>query len=53
MSVNENRREDATFRGWGQELYFNDGGHRSAFMAERRSDVVARDRGARRAALSR
>jgi hypothetical protein len=42
MSVIENRRDDATFRGWGQELYFNDGGHRAAFVAERRSDVVAR-----------
>jgi hypothetical protein len=42
MAVIENRREDAAVHGWGQELYFNDGGHRAALMAERRSDVKAR-----------
>jgi hypothetical protein len=42
MAVIENRQENATFRGWGQELYFNEGGRRAAFMAERRSDVQAR-----------
>jgi hypothetical protein len=42
MTVIENRTEDLTIRGWGQELYFNDGGQRAAFTAERRSDVAAR-----------
>src|SRR5262249_20207474 len=42
MTVIENRREDATFQGWGQELYFNDAGYRSELTAERRSDVSAR-----------
>ncbi len=42
MTVIENRKDDLTFRGWGQELYFNDSGHRAAFTAERRSDVATR-----------
>jgi hypothetical protein len=42
MTVIENRSEDRTVRGWGQELYFNEGGHRAAFTAERRSNVEAR-----------
>jgi hypothetical protein len=42
MTVIENRTEDRTIQGWGQELYFNDDGQRAAFTAERRSDVAAR-----------
>ena len=42
MAVIENRTEDRTIQGWGQELYFNDAGQRAAFTAERRSDVSAR-----------
>jgi hypothetical protein len=42
MTVIENRTEDLTAKGWGQELYFNDGGLRATFTAERRSDVAAR-----------
>ncbi len=40
--VIENRTEDTTVQGWGQELYFNEHGSRAAFTAERRSDVKAR-----------
>ena len=40
--VIENRSEDSTIQGWGQELYFNEHGSRAAFTAERRSDVKAR-----------
>lgn len=42
VKVIENRSEDVTVRGWGQELYFNEHGSRAAFTAERRSDVKAR-----------
>ena len=42
MQVIENKGEDATAAGWGQELYFNNGGQRAAFTAERKSDVEAR-----------
>jgi hypothetical protein len=42
VRVIENRNEDFTSAGWGQELYFNDRGQKSAFTAERRSDVKAR-----------
>lgn len=42
IQVIENRPEDATSTGWGQELYFNNRGQRSAFTAERRSEVVKR-----------
>ncbi len=42
VSVIENNREDATAAGWGQELYFNNKGQRSAFTAERKSDVEQR-----------
>lgn len=42
MQVIENRGEDATAAGWGQELYFNNKGQRAAFTAERKSDVEAR-----------
>jgi hypothetical protein len=43
ISVIENRREDSSAAvGAGQELYFNNKGQRSAFTAERRTDVKAR-----------
>jgi hypothetical protein len=41
MRVIENRPEDRTAH-WGQELYFNNKGQKTAFTAERRSDVAAR-----------
>jgi hypothetical protein len=42
MQVVENRPEDSTAAGWGQELYFNNKGQRAAFTAERKSDVEER-----------
>lgn len=42
IQVIENRGEDRTGAGWGQELYFNNGGSRAAFSAERKSDVEER-----------
>lgn len=42
IQVIENRGEDVTAAGWGQELYFNDKGQRAAFTAERKSDVEER-----------
>lgn len=42
VTVVENRPEDGTIHGAGQELYFNNEGQRSAFTAERKSDVKAR-----------
>ncbi len=42
VKVIENKSEDETVQGWGQELYFNEHGSRAAFTAERRSDVKAR-----------
>lgn len=42
MQVIENRGEDVTAAGWGQELYFNNHGQRAAFTAERKSDVEQR-----------
>ncbi|MDC0741175.1 hypothetical protein [Polyangium mundeleinium] len=42
QAVFENRSEDRSVRGYGQELYFNEHGSRAAFTAERRSDVAAR-----------
>jgi len=42
MTVVENRPEDRSLSGWGQELYFNNEGLRAAFTAERRTDVVKR-----------
>jgi hypothetical protein len=42
MTVVENRAEELTRAGWGQELYFNNAGQRAAFTAERQSDVMAR-----------
>jgi len=42
MQVIENKPDDATGAGWGQELYFNNKGQRAAFTAERKSDVEER-----------
>jgi len=42
MQVIENKAEDATAAGWGQELYFDNKGQRAAFTAERKSDVADR-----------
>jgi hypothetical protein len=42
MQVIENRGEDVTAAGWGQELYFDNQGQRAAFTAERKSDVEER-----------
>lgn len=42
MQVIENKSEDFTAAGWGQELYFNNNGSRAAFTAERKSDVEQR-----------
>jgi len=42
MQVIENKSEDTTAAGWGQELYFNNNGQRAAFTAERKSDVEQR-----------
>lgn len=45
MTVIENRPEDRTAMGVGQELYFNNEGMRAAFTAERKSDVEKRIKG--------
>lgn len=42
MQVIENKPDDATAAGWGQELYFDNKGQRAAFTAERKSDVAER-----------
>lgn len=42
MHVIENRTEDRTQEGWGQEVYFNNRGQRAAFTAQRKTDVAAR-----------
>lgn len=42
MQVIENKGEDVTGAGFGQELYFNNKGQRAAFTAERKSDVEQR-----------
>jgi hypothetical protein len=42
MTVVENRPEETSVQGWGQELYFNNEGMRAAFTAERKSDVKKR-----------
>jgi hypothetical protein len=42
VSVIENRPEEQSGQGMGQELYFNNKGQRASFTAERRSDVEAR-----------
>ncbi len=42
VQVIENKPEEATGVGYGQELYFNNRGKRADLTAQRRSDVVAR-----------
>lgn len=42
VSVIENRPEERSGQGMGQEIYFNNRGQRASFTAERRSDVEAR-----------
>ncbi|HSQ63178.1 MAG TPA: hypothetical protein VLM85_08170 [Polyangiaceae bacterium] len=42
VQVIENKPEEASGAGWGQELYFNAFGQRAALTAERRSDVALR-----------
>jgi hypothetical protein len=42
IQVVENRPDETTAAGWGQELYFDNKGQRAAFTAERRSDVERR-----------
>jgi hypothetical protein len=42
IQVIENKPDDATAAGWGQELYFDNKGQRAAFTAERKSDVEQR-----------
>ena len=42
MQVIENKPDEATAAGWGQELYFDNNGKRAALTAERKSDVVQR-----------
>lgn len=42
VSVIENRADDRTAQGRGQQIYFNNKGQRAAFTAERKSDVEAR-----------
>jgi hypothetical protein len=42
VSVIENRGDDLTAQGMGQQIYFNNKGQRAAFTAERKSDVEAR-----------
>jgi hypothetical protein len=42
VSVIENRPSERTTQGMGQEIYFNNKGQRSAFTAERKSDVEQR-----------
>lgn len=42
MHVIENRPDEQSVAGWGQEVYFDNRGQRAAFTAERRSDVALR-----------
>lgn len=42
VRVIENRSGDQSYQGWGQQLFFNKGGQRTAFTAERKSAVKAR-----------
>jgi hypothetical protein len=42
ISVIENRREERSGSGSGQEIYFNNKGQRAGFTAERKSDVESR-----------
>jgi hypothetical protein len=41
-TVIENRAGDQSHQGWGQQLFFNAAGQKTAFTAERKSDVKAR-----------
>lgn len=41
-TIIENRSGDQTMQGWGQQLFFNKGGEKTVFTAERRSAVAAR-----------
>ncbi|MCK6544780.1 hypothetical protein L6R52_02860 [Myxococcota bacterium] len=41
-TVIENRAGDQSYQGWGQQLFFNSAGQKTAFTAERKSDVKAR-----------
>lgn len=41
-TIIENRRGDQTYQGWGQQLFFNQAGQRTAFTAERKSAVERR-----------
>ncbi|MFO0726195.1 MAG: hypothetical protein U1E65_20595 [Myxococcota bacterium] len=42
IRVIENKPGDQSYQGWGQQLFFNKGGQRTAFTAERKSAVKAR-----------
>jgi hypothetical protein len=42
IQVIENKPDEATAAGWGQELYFDNHGQRAAFTAERKTDVAER-----------
>ncbi len=42
IRVIENRPGDQSYQGWGQQLFFNKAGQRTAFTAERKSAVKAR-----------
>jgi len=42
IQIIENRTDPLHPNGWGQRLYFNHGGQRTLFTAERRSDVAVR-----------
>lgn len=41
-TIIENRPGDQSHQGWGQQLYFNHGGQKTVFTAERKSAVKAR-----------
>jgi len=41
-TVVDNRGGDMSLQGWGQQLFYNNGGQKTAFTAERKSDVKAR-----------
>ena len=41
-TVIENNSGDQSYQGWGQQLFFNNGGQRTVFTAERKSDVEKR-----------
>lgn len=41
-TIVDNRGGDMSLQGWGQQLFYNNGGQKTVFTAERRSDVKAR-----------